>query len=213
MPAGSKALPDAGCRSRIVSSKKTLGRRNFHTANIKTGEPTGSVALAVLLIVLGVVAVISPLFATVVLIRVIGWLLIFAAIEQTIHIVRTRDEGGLFFKILVVVLYAIVGVMLLRRPVSGAIAATAIIGILFLADGIMEIALGLQLRGRYAKTGWLVAGGIMSLLFGAIVLYQLPLSAMWVIGVLVGIRLIFKGVGQIVRSSAGTGAQIDRRAA
>ncbi len=176
-------------------------------------QSSGSITLGVLLIILGTVALVAPLFAALMLIRVIGWLLIFAAIEQVVDAYRSRDEGGLFFKILLVVLYAVVGGMLLRRPVSGAIAATAIIGILFLADGILDIALGVRLRGAQEKTGWLFAGGILSLLFGVMILYRLPVSATWVIGLLVGIRLIFKGIEQIVRSSAGAKVRIEDRAA
>lgn len=178
--------------------------------NVRQGG--GSAALGVLLIVLGAIAMLTPLFTTLVLIRVMGWLLLFAAIEQAIHAFRSRNEGGLFFKILLVVLYAWVGVTLLRRPVSGALAATAIIGILFLVDGIMEIALGFQVRA-YGKSEWLILGGILSMIFGGVVLYMFPHSAAWLIGLLVGVRLIFKGVEHIVRSPSGTRPDIERRAA
>lgn len=172
-----------------------------------------SITLGVLLIILGVVAMMVPLFTALMLIKLMGWLLIFAAIQQAIHAYRSRHEGGTFFKILLVVLYAVAGAMLLRRPVSGAIAATAIIGILFLLDGVMEIALGLQVRRERGKSEWLFAGGLMSFVFGGIILYKFPVSAVWTIGLLIGIRLIFKGIEQIVRSTAGTRADIERRAA
>jgi uncharacterized membrane protein HdeD (DUF308 family) len=93
-----------------------------------------------------------------------------------------------------------------------ALAATWIIGILFLLDGIMEIALGLQLGRENRKSKWLFAGGTFSLLFGAIIFYQ-PLIAAWMVGMLVGIRLIVKGIEQIVPSSAGAKPDIERRAA
>ncbi len=175
-------------------------------------QASGSRALGVLLIVLGAIAVISPFFAALVLMRVIAWLLIFVAIEQAVHAVRSRGEGGLFFKVLLVLFYAVAGVMLLRRPVSGAIAATAVIGVLFLVDGITEIALGVQLRRISARSGWLFAGGILSLLLGALLLYRLPWSAA-AIGILVGIRLIFKGFEQFARSSASERVRIEDRAA
>jgi uncharacterized membrane protein HdeD (DUF308 family) len=173
---------------------------------------SGSISLGVLLIILGTVAVLSPLFAALVLIRVIAWLLVFAAIEQVIDAFRSSGEGGLFFKVLLAVLYGVVGFMLLSRPANSAIAAAAIIGLLLLADGITEIALGVQLRRSYGKSGWLFAGGILSLFLGAVILYRLPWSAA-AVGVLVGIRLIFKGIEQIARSSAGAKPGIERRAA
>lgn len=168
----------------------------------------GSVAMGVVLIIIGTVAVISPLFAALVLIRVIGWLLIFAGIEQAIHAFRT-SEGGVFLKVVLAVVYAVVGGLLLRNPASGAVATTAIIGFLLIADGVVEIALGVQLRGLYTRSGWLFAGGILSLSLGALILYRLPWSLV-AVGMLVGFRLIFKGIEQIARSSAETTTRIER---
>jgi uncharacterized membrane protein HdeD (DUF308 family) len=163
----------------------------------------GSTKLGVLLIALGAIAMLVPVFSALVLIRVITWLVIFTGIEQAIYAYQTRGEGGLFFKVLLAVLYAVAGGLLLGRPVSGAVAVTAVIGVLLIADGITEIALGAQLRHTYdARIGWLFAGGILSVVLGAFIVYRLPRSAV-AVGVLLGVRLIFKGIEHIVRSSAG----------
>jgi len=173
----------------------------------------GSTILGVLLIILGAIAVMSPLVATLVLVRVIAWLLIFAAIDQVIHAFRSSGEGGLFIKILLAVLYAVAGGWLLGRPMHGGLAAAAVIGYLLIADGITEIVLGARLRRKNARSGWLIAGGVLSLFLGALILYRLPWS-MAAIGLLVGIRLIFKGVEQIARSSTDRRApSIESRAA
>ncbi len=174
---------------------------------------SGSTALGVLLIILGAIAVMAPFLAAFVLIRIIAWLLIFAAIEQAIHAFRSSGEGGLFIKIALAVLYAVAGGALLTRPVTGGIAATAIIGVLLVADGITEIFLGVQLLRTFARGGWLLAGGVLSLLLGALILYRLPWS-MAAVGLLIGIRLIFKGIEQIALRSAATRTQrIEGRAA
>jgi len=160
----------------------------------------GSTTLGVLLIVLGAIALLVPFFSALLLIRVITWLLVFAAIEQVIYAFQTRGEGGLFVKVLAV-LYAVAGGLLLSRPVRGAIVVTAVIGFLLIADGIAEIALGVQLRRTYdARIGWLFAGGILSVVLGGFIVFGLPRSVM-AVGMLLGIRLIFKGNEHIVRSS------------
>jgi len=174
---------------------------------------SGSAILGVVLIILGVVAIMAPLFAAVVLIRVIAWLLIFAAVEQVIYAFRTRTGGGLFLKVVLALLYAVAGVMLLSRPAHGAIAATAVIGFLLIADGVAEIVLGFEVRRTFGRTGWIFAGGILSLCLGALIVYRLPWS-MVAVGWLVGIRLLFKGIEHIMRPSAGTRApDIESRAA
>jgi uncharacterized membrane protein HdeD (DUF308 family) len=167
-------------------------------------ERTSSAALGVILIILGVASMIIPVFATLMLVKIMGWLLLFAAVEQAVYAFRSRDEGGLVLKVLLAVVYGIVALMLLLRQVSGAIAATGIIATLFLLDGVMEIVLGFQVRRQGRRSGWLFAGGIVSLVFAGIVLYWFPLSAGWTLGLLVGIRLVIKGIEQITSSAAVT---------
>lgn len=172
--------------------------------NAETRARIWSITLGTLLIVLGVVAIISPVFATATLIRLMGWLLIIAAIEQAVYAFQNREEGGNFWKILLAVVYGVVACMLLLRPASGAATATVIIAVLFLLDGITEIGLGWRLPQHALAKGWLLAGGAMSLIFGGIILYRFPVSAMWTIGLLVGVRLVVKGIAQIVGSSPGS---------
>ncbi|HEY6271430.1 MAG TPA: DUF308 domain-containing protein [Terriglobales bacterium] len=167
-------------------------------------ERTWSVTLGVLLILLGILAMIVPVFASLMLIKLLGWLLIFAAIEQAVEAFQSRGEGGLFLKVSLAVVYGVVALMLLFRPVSGAIAATAIIATLFLLDGVMEILLALQMRREGRPTQWIIIGAVMSLVFAGIVLYWFPLSAAWTIGLLVGIRLVVKGIEHLTRWSPGT---------
>ena len=156
-------------------------------------------ALGVLLIVVGAGEMILSMVSTVIVIRLLGWVLIFAAIAQFVAAIETRGESGTVPKLLLAVLYAIVGGMLLRRPVSGAIAAAAIIAILLIADGLIELGLAFRLRGSTGGRGWLMSGGILSIGLGVMIWRGFPLSATWVVGLLVGIRLVFKGVELTMR--------------
>jgi len=174
--------------------------------------------LGVLLIAVGVVAIIVPFFAAQTMIRVMGWLLILAAIEQGVEAYQSRSEGGLFLKVFLAVLYAFVAFLLLGRPASGDAVAIVIIAMLFLLDGITEIALALRTRREGARSEWLFAGGAISFLFGAIILYTFPVNSLWIVGLLVGIRLIVKGIEQItsslprVKPGAGQPSDLSRAA-
>ena len=159
-----------------------------------------SKTLGVLLIVVGIVAMIVPFFAAQTMIRLLGWLLILAAIEQGVEAYQSRGEGGLFLKVFLAVLYAFVAFLLLGRPAGGDAVAIVIIAMLFLLDGITEIALALRTRREGARSEWLFAGGAISFLFGAIILYTFPTDSVWIVGLLVGIRLIVKGIEQITSS-------------
>lgn len=175
----------------------------------------GSTSWGVFLIVLGAIALLVPLFAALFVIKVLMWLLVFAAIEQVIYAFQTRGEGGLFLKLLLGVLYAVAGGLLLSRPIAGIITVTAVVGFLLIVDGVAEIALGVLLRGTYdSSIGWLFAGGILSVVLGGLIVLGLPRSVA-AVGILLGIRLIFKGIEHIVRSSMGTKMEhiVERKAA
>ena len=175
----------------------------------------GSTSWGVFLIVLGAIALLVPLFAALFVIKVLMWLLVFAALEQVIYAFQTRSEGGLFLKLVLAVLYAVAGGLLLSRPVAGVITVTAVVGFLLIVDGVAEIALGVLLRGTYdSRIGWLFAGGILSAVLGGLIVLGLPRSVA-AVGILLGIRLIFKGIEHIVRSSMGTKMEhiVERKAA
>lgn len=182
----------------------------MQTENLVTGRSRGwSAAMGFLLIVLGISAMLLPMAATLIVIRLLGWVLIFAAIAQAVEAFQTRGESGTFARVLLAVLYAVLGGMLLRRPVSGAIAATAIIATLFIVDGIIELGIAFRLRGSPRGRGWLLAGGILSIALGIMIWRGFPLSAIWVIGLFVGIRLVFKGFELMMRHPSNPKARID----
>ena len=150
-------------------------------------------AMGLLLIVLGAVAIILPMVATLIVMWLLGWVLIFAAIAQFVEAILTRGEDGAISRVLLAVLYAVFGGMLLLRP-SAAIAATAIIATLFVVDGIIELGLASRLRGSTRGRGWLTLGGALSIVLGFMIWRGFTLSAIWAIGLFVGIRVVFKGI-------------------
>jgi len=160
------------------------------------GGKTWSVWLGVLLVILGILAISLPFMATLAVVFITGWLLILAGIEQVLYALRRHDEGGLFTKILLAGVYIIAGGMLLRRPVAGMLGVTAIFATVFIIDGILEIALAIRLRGTVA-IHWLLIGGILSLVFGALIWRGFPNTSFFLIGTFLGVRLIFKGIEHI----------------
>ena len=171
--------------------------------SVARGATRWSVAMGVLLVIFGILAIIAPFAATLAVIGMTGWLLIFAAIEQAVYAIQRRDDGR-FVEVLPAALYILAGLLLLRRTVNAALTVTVIIAVLLVLDGLMGMILWVGLRRRTVGTGWLFAGGIVSLILGGTIWSGLPHSAIWVIGVLVGTRLIFKGIEQIMLSAAST---------
>jgi uncharacterized membrane protein HdeD (DUF308 family) len=96
------------------------------------------------------------------------------------------------------ILYAIAGLLTLFNPLAGTLSLTAILGALFIAEGVYAIIMAFQVRpgGQYF---WLILlDGIVTLILGILVLNQFPESAIWLIGLYVGISILFSGVSLLV---------------
>ena len=159
-------------------------------------KKTWSLWLGALLVILGILAISLPFTATMAIAFITGWLLIFAGIEQLVYAMWLRGEGGLFTKILLAGVYIVAGGMLLRRPVAGMLGIAVIFVTVFIVDGILEIALAMRLRGTVA-IHWLLMGGILSLVFGALIWRGFPNTSFFLIGTFLGVRLIVKGIEHI----------------
>jgi uncharacterized membrane protein HdeD (DUF308 family) len=148
--------------------------------------------LGVVLIVLGVFALAFPLMTTIAAKTFLGWLFLIGGVIQIIHAFSTQKWSAFFFNLLVGVLYFLTGVWLAFFPLAGIITLTVLLAAMFLAQGILEIVMALRVR---ALNGWIwiLVSGLIGLAVGVLILAQLPSSAVWAIGLLVGINMISSG--------------------
>jgi uncharacterized membrane protein HdeD (DUF308 family) len=93
------------------------------------------------------------------------------------------------------VLTLLCGIALLGHPLFASGVLTILLAVYFVSDGISEMAAGLGRMGEGG--GWLVLSGIVSLLLGAMIWAQYPLSGAWAMGTLLGIKLFFVGLTMI----------------
>jgi uncharacterized membrane protein HdeD (DUF308 family) len=99
------------------------------------------------------------------------------------------------------------GIALLANPLLASGVLTIVLAIYFVVDGVAEIATAVALPPGPGR-GWLLFGGAVSILLGIIIWRQFPLSGVWAIGVLLGIKLLFGGMimvagGSTVRAVGG----------
>jgi uncharacterized membrane protein HdeD (DUF308 family) len=158
-------------------------------------------ALGILLIILGLVAIAAPVYATFAVQALLGWILIIGGIAQGIHAFMAQGWGGFLFELLSALLYLAVGALLLVNPVEGALALTIVLAAFLVVEGIFKIVMAWRVR-RHPRWGWLLASGILSLILGALIWAEWPSSALWVIGLLVGIQLLFTGWALIMLALA-----------
>jgi uncharacterized membrane protein HdeD (DUF308 family) len=175
---------------------------------------TLSIVWGVLLIVLGVMAVGSPMIAAVAVNVVISWLLVMAGIVHLAVAFHRREVGSIIWRALVGLAYVFFGVYLIAHPAIGVASLTLVLASLFLVEGIFNIALFFQTRAIRGAS-WMLVDGIISLLLGGMIYAQWPSSSAWAIGTLVGVSLIISGVTRVMLSFAVRNAtdQVFRRAA
>jgi uncharacterized membrane protein HdeD (DUF308 family) len=149
-------------------------------------------ALGILMIILGVFAIGAPAVATVAVQLALGWILMIGGIAQGIHAFMVKGWGGFLLELLSAALYLVVGILLLVNPVEGALALTIVLAVFLIVEGIFKLIMAFRVRD-HRGWGWLLASGILSLILGVLIWAEWPASGVWVIGLLVGIQLLFTG--------------------
>jgi len=145
--------------------------------------------------VLGIAAVVRAVTATVASMLFFGWLLVLASGIEIAQAVMVGHWAGFFQHLLAAVLFGVTGLLIVMRPLISAEVATVFMAMFFLIGGLFQLvgAVAVALPGW----GWQAADGVITFVLGLLVLAQWPASGLWVIGLFVGIDLIFYGCAWI----------------
>lgn len=155
--------------------------------------------LGIALIALGSLAIYSVVFATFATVIFFAWLLIFAGFIQFGHALYAREWSGFFLQLAVGIFALVAGILILFRPVAGAATLTLLLSFMFIAQGTLRIIMALS-KKKLAYWGWILFSGILTLALGIMILFEWPYSGLYIIGLFVGIDLIFNGWGLVMLS-------------
>ncbi len=148
-------------------------------------------AFGLALIVLGIAAVVRSVTATIVSILFFGWLLVLACGIEIAQAVFVGHWAGFFHHLVAAILFGVTGGLIVTRPLLGAEVATMLMAVFFLVSGLFQVLVSVWVV--LPGWGWQVADGLITFVLGLLVLAQWPASGLWVIGLFVGIDLIFYG--------------------
>ncbi len=154
-------------------------------------------------VVLGAIAIILPPLASVTITYLVGILLLIGAVAYVAEAISRGSTGHRIWSAIVAILYVIAGVWLIVNPVEGTITLTWVLAVFFLVIGVMRLIMGFSMRGKVPNAGWTIVNGVLSVLIAVLVIGDLPSSADWAIGLLVGIQLLFDGMALIATAMAG----------
>ncbi|MGA7803049.1 HdeD family acid-resistance protein [Bradyrhizobium sp.] len=161
----------------------------------------------ILLVVLGLAAMIVPPLASLAVTIFLGWLFLISGIAGLALTIWARAMPGFWWSLLSAVLALGAGIILLARPVAGTLTLTIVVGAYFLAEGVSTIMYALEHRRELSERwSWLLVAGIVDIVIAGIIISGLPGSALWAIGLLVGINLLFGGISLIGMALAARNA-------
>lgn len=171
------------------------------SSDILRHASTWSILSGVSLIILGVLAVGSPVLAAVAVNALIAWLIVLAGAVHLFLAFHAHGAGSLLWKLLVGIAYVCFGIYLIAHPALGIVSLTLVLASLFLVEGIFDIVLFFQMRAMRGSS-WILMDGIITLVLGLLIYLQWPSSSNWAIGTLVGVSLIFSGVTRLMLALA-----------
>lgn len=164
----------------------------------QTAEPDGRagrgrfVALGILLIVLGVLASLNLLVATVASVYVVGALMLLGGAALIAQAFRSRGWGGQLFSVLSGVLYALAGILAFANPLLASSALTLMLALALLVSGVLRVVVALRERPRRGW-GWVLGTGVLSALAGLVVLLGWPVNSLYLLGFLLALDLLLQG--------------------
>jgi uncharacterized membrane protein HdeD (DUF308 family) len=146
----------------------------------------------VLFFLLGIAAIVLPQFFTLGIEILVGGLFIVAGTVQLIRLFQGDRQVGFWSAAVSAILSLTIGALLLFYPLAGIFSLTFLLIVYFIVDGLSKLYYSYQLKPQ-ENWGWVLLSGILSLGLAAIILAGLPQTAGWVIGLLVGINMLFFG--------------------
>ena len=149
-------------------------------------------AVGVIAVVAGVLALISPLVAGLSVALVVGMLIIASGVSRLFLAFRMGSFGHGLLVSLLGLLSIVIGGYMLARPGMALATLTLVLAAFFLVDGIFQIVWAFRLR-PIKGWGWTLLSGVVALALGIMIWRQFPVSGIWAVGTLAGINLIFGG--------------------
>ena len=145
-----------------------------------------------LMILGGILALIYPIVSSVAVVLFLGWVLIVSGVVQGISLIDARNVPHFWLQLVSVILSIVVGLLLIRNPEQGLLTITLLLIVFFMVEGFSKVIFSLTIR-PFPNWGWILVSGIIGILLSLFLWANLPVTAIWLLGLLVGIQLISEG--------------------
>ncbi len=160
-----------------------------------------SIALSILLILAGLIALCVPEISGLAITLIFGWLMIVSGVTHFIFAFKSHTTGTVIWEVLLGIVYLVAGFYLIMHPLAGLLTLTLFLACYLFFEGVFEIIQFFQISPRHGA-GWLLFDAIITLILAVMIWRSWPNSSVWVIGTLVGISILFSGISRLMLSLA-----------
>ena len=159
------------------------------------------------LILLGLLAIVIPSIASANVTVVLGWLFLASGAIGLATTYWARQAPGFWWSLVSALLAIVVGVVLIANksqdlyggligwPFEKAGPLRLILVLFFLVEGGASIMFAFEHRRQFSgRWAWMLASGGVDIVLASIIIFDLPGTSAWTMGLLVGINMILGGV-------------------
>lgn len=160
----------------------------------------------VVMILLGIAAILLPGIATLATSIMVGWLLVAGGIFGLISAIQSGSGSpGFWWNLLTAILCIIAGGTLLWNPLAGVVTLTVVLAAYLLATGVTKGMMAFHYKNVIPRAWlWVLLSALVDIILGVMIVAGLPGTAIWVIGLLVGLNLFFTGVAMLISAFYAT---------
>jgi len=157
----------------------------------------------IILVILGLAAIALPPLATLAFTIIIGWVFLISGVVGLFTTFWARHVPGFWWSLISAIIGIAAGVVLLLWPITGTLSLTLVLIAFFVIEGIVSIMYAIEHRNQLTgRWGWMLVSGIIDLILAGIIFAGLPGTAVWALGLLVGINMLFGGAALIAMALA-----------
>ena len=158
------------------------------------------IVVAAAFIVLGLFAIVEPAVAGLAAAVLVGWLLLFSGVAHAVGAFFVDRHGwSRLWTVLLGLLYAVGGAYFVTHPLLGLGTLTLFLAAILIMEAAVRLMIYMRLR-REGASGWLVVNAVITLLLGLVIWAQWPVSAIWAVGMMMGVNLLMTGLFRLMPS-------------
>ncbi len=149
-----------------------------------------TIGIGILLVLIGMVGVGMPWVLSIVTSVYVGWVFLLGGAFWAYHTFKSHPAS--FLDWLKPLLLIVTGGLMLFNPMAGVAALGLVLSFYLLLDAFGSFALAKAIHPQ-TGWGWMTFSGLVSLLLAILFLVGWPATSMMLLGIYVGISLIFDG--------------------